>query len=100
VLGRAELRQLRQRILVHYDLRPLTFVDTEHYIQHRLTLAGGHGRPTFTTWAMRAIHRASGGIPRLVNSLCDKAMLLRVHPGVRRRHPIGTPVVAIKEFQK
>jgi general secretion pathway protein A len=75
VLGRDELRQLRQRILVHYDLRPLTLVDTEHYIQHRLTLAGSHGRPTFTSWAMRAIHRGSGGIPRLVNSLCDKALL-------------------------
>ena len=75
VLGRDELRQLRQRILVHYDLRPLTLVDTAHYIQHRLTLAGGHGRPTFTNWAMRAIHRGSGGIPRLVNSLCDKALL-------------------------
>jgi general secretion pathway protein A len=75
VLGRDELRQLRQRILVHYELRPLTLVDTEHYIQHRLTLAGGHGRPNFTVWAVRAIHRASGGIPRLVNSLCDKALL-------------------------
>ncbi len=75
MLARDELRQLRQRILVHYDLRPLTLVDTEHYIQHRLTLAGGRGRPTFTLWAMRAIHRASGGIPRLVNTLCDKALL-------------------------
>jgi general secretion pathway protein A len=75
VLGRDELRQLRQRILVHYDLRPLTLVDTAHYIQHRLTLAGSQGRPTFTSWAMRAIHRGSGGIPRLVNSLCDKALL-------------------------
>jgi general secretion pathway protein A len=75
VLGRDELRQLRQRILVHYDLRPLTLVDTQHYIQHRLTLAGGRGRPNFTKWAMRAIHRASGGIPRLVNTLCDKALL-------------------------
>jgi general secretion pathway protein A len=75
VLARDELRQLRQRILVHYDLRPLTLVDTAHYIQHRLTLAGSQGRPTFTSWAMRAIHRGSGGIPRLVNSLCDKALL-------------------------
>jgi general secretion pathway protein A len=75
VLAQDELRQLRQRILVHYELRPLTLADMEHYIQHRLTLAGSHGRPTFTRWATRAIHRASGGIPRLINSLCDKALL-------------------------
>jgi len=75
ILAREELRQLRQRILVHYELNPLSFADTRHYIQHRLTLAGGSGRPTFTTWALRAIHGASKGIPRVVNNLCDKSML-------------------------
>jgi len=75
VLAREELRQLRQRILVHYELKPLTAQDTEHYIQHRLTLAGGRGRPSFTRWAIRSIHKASGGIPRIVNNLCDKALL-------------------------
>jgi len=75
ILAREELRQLRQRILVHYDLHPLSLADTRPYIQHRLTLAGGSGRPTFTTWALRAIHRASKGIPRVVNNLCDKSML-------------------------
>ena len=75
ILAREELRQLRQRILVHYELHPLSLADTRHYIQHRLTLAGGSGRPTFTTWALRAIHGASKGIPRVVNNLCDKAML-------------------------
>ena len=75
VLAREELRQLRQRILVHYELHPLTADDMAHYIHHRLTLAGGNGRPSFTKWAMRAIHRGSKGIPRIVNNLCDKAML-------------------------
>ncbi len=75
VLARDELRQLRQRILVHYELLPLTSGDITHYIQHRLTLAGSGGRPGFTSWALRAIHRGSGGIPRVVNNLCDKAML-------------------------
>jgi len=75
VLAQDELRQLRQRILVHYELRPLSLTDTSHYIQHRLALAGSQGRPHFTPWAMRSIHRASGGIPRLVNSLSDKALL-------------------------
>ena len=75
VLARPELRQLRQRILVHYELRQLTPTDLGAYIQHRLTLAGGNGRPNFTPWALRALHRASAGIPRIVNNLCDKAML-------------------------
>ncbi|MEY2879774.1 MAG: hypothetical protein RLZZ15_2154 [Verrucomicrobiota bacterium] len=75
VLAREELRQLRQRILVHYELKPLTAIDTAHYIQHRLSLAGGEGRPSFTKWALRAIHRSSGGVPRIVNNLCDRSML-------------------------
>lgn len=75
VLSRPELRQLRQRILVHYELSPLKLHDTTHYIQHRMTLAGSHGRPNFTKWAIRSIHKASKGIPRLVNNLCDKALL-------------------------
>lgn len=75
VLARDELRQLRQRILVHYELRPLTLEDTSHYVQHRLSLAGSQGRPYFTAWALRSIHKASGGIPRLVNNLCDRALL-------------------------
>ncbi len=75
VLAQERLRQLRQRILVHYELNPLTLHDMQHYIQHRLTLAGSVGRPTFTPWALKTIHRASKGIPRVVNNLCDKAML-------------------------
>jgi general secretion pathway protein A len=75
VLGRDELRQLRQRILVHYELHPLSGNDVAQYIQHRLSLAGANGRPSFTKWAVRAIHRSSGGIPRIVNNLCDKALL-------------------------
>ncbi len=75
VLARPELRQLRQRILVHYELRQLTPSDLGNYIQHRITLAGGNGRPTFTTWALRALHSRSAGIPRILNNLCDKALL-------------------------
>jgi general secretion pathway protein A len=75
LLARDELRQLRQRILVHCELRPLSLGDVAHYIQHRLALAGGLGRPSFTTWALRSVHRHSRGIPRVINNLCDKAML-------------------------
>jgi general secretion pathway protein A len=75
ILALPELRQLRQRILVHYELMPLTRNDVMHYITHRLTLAGGQGRPSFTSWAGRKIHRYSKGIPRIVNNVCDKALL-------------------------
>ena len=74
-LALEELRQLRQRILVHFELRPLTRAEMDHYIQHRLTLAGGMGRPVFSKWALRRIYRVSEGIPRIINNLCDKSLL-------------------------
>lgn len=74
-LQREELRQLRQRVLVYYDLRPLSREQTSQYIQHRLTLAGANGRPQFTRRAMGKIFSTSQGIPRLINNLCDKALL-------------------------
>lgn len=75
ILKREELRQLRQRILVHCELRPLTRKDLGHYVQHRLTRAGGNGRPSFSRFALWKVHRYTRGIPRIVNNLCDKALL-------------------------
>lgn len=69
------LRQLRQRITVRYHLRTLSLPDTERYIAHRLRVAGANGRPSFTPWAIRTVHRYARGIPRLVNAVCDKALL-------------------------
>jgi general secretion pathway protein A len=74
-LNQKGLRQLRQRIIVRYHLAPLSREESERYIAHRLHVAGGSGRPTFTPWALRAIHRYSGGVPRLINAICDKALL-------------------------
>ena len=74
-LAQEELRQLRQRILVHYELRTFSRDETDHYIHHRLTLAGSMGRPRFTPWALRHLHKYSRGIPRIINNLCDKALL-------------------------
>lgn len=70
-----QLRQLRQRILVYYKLRPLNRDETIRYIEHRLTLAGARGQAFLTPRALRMIHRRSRGIPRLINNLCDKAFL-------------------------
>lgn len=74
-LNQKRLRQLRQRILVFYDLQSLNEEETSCYIQHRLTMAGGNGRPSFSQRASRRIYQASGGIPRIINNLCDKSLL-------------------------
>jgi general secretion pathway protein A len=74
-LDERRLRQLRQRITVRYHLKPLTRPEMEHYIQHRLHVAGGNGLPTFNRFALGSIYRYSGGVPRLVNAVCDKALL-------------------------
>jgi general secretion pathway protein A len=69
------LRQLRQRITVRYHLTPLSRPEVERYVQHRLEIVGANGRPSFTPWAIRSVFRYSGGIPRLINAVCDKALL-------------------------
>lgn len=74
-LNSHRLRQLRQRITVRYHLRPLTRFEMNQYIQHRLELAGANGVPCFTRPALWRVFSYSRGIPRLVNALCDKALL-------------------------
>lgn len=74
-LNDRSLRQLRQRITVRYHLTPLSRQEVERYVQHRLEVVGANGRPAFTPWAIRSVFRYSGGIPRLVNAVCDKALL-------------------------
>ncbi len=74
-LQEKRLRQLRQRILVHCELHPLDRDEVRAYLQHRLSVAGANGRPRFTSWAIRRIHKHTGGVPRMINNLCDKALL-------------------------
>jgi general secretion pathway protein A len=74
-LNQRSLRQLRQRITVRYHLSPLDRFETERYISHRLRVAGADGRPSFSSWAIRRVQRYSGGVPRLINAVCDKALL-------------------------
>jgi len=74
-LNAHELRQLRQRITVRYHLRPLNRSEIGRYVQHRLQTAGSKGGPFFTYPALWRIYQYSKGIPRLVNALCDKALL-------------------------
>jgi general secretion pathway protein A len=69
------LRQLRQRITVRYHLDPLRRAEMAQYISHRLQVSGAMGTPYFTWGALWRIYGYSRGIPRLVNALCDKALL-------------------------
>ncbi len=69
------LRQLRQRISVRWRLDALGPQETRAYVRHRLAVAAGELRDLFTEAALRDVHRRTGGIPRLVNQLCDRALL-------------------------
>lgn len=70
-----ELRQLKQRVAVRFDLPHMTIERTLEYIEHRLTVAGAPGRELFTPDALRKIHEESNGIPRLINVICSNALL-------------------------
>ncbi len=88
-LDQRALRQLKQRITFHYELQPLSREELDHYVVHRLAVAGHQGAPLFTRGALGAIHAASGGIPRLINILCHKSLLLVFGEGkqqVEERH--------------
>ncbi len=74
LLERETLRQLAQRITARYHLSALVVDETGTYVRHRLQVAGFKGT-LFTPPALRQIHRLSGGIPRLINVICDRAML-------------------------
>lgn len=74
LLQRQDLRQLAQRITARYHLMPLTMAEVRLYVEHRLQVAGCQ-RPVFNEAALRALFRYSGGVPRLLNLLCDRAML-------------------------
>jgi len=75
VLARPEMRQLRQRISLVCNIKPLTRQETEEYILHRLTIAGNRNAVSFQTDAFDAIFNATGGIPRQINTLCNFLLL-------------------------
>ena len=74
LLRQQELRQLAQRITARYHLLPLTREEVIQYVQHRLKVAGCP-RPVFSRKALYLLHKLSGGVPRLINLLCDRALL-------------------------
>ncbi|MFC7514772.1 AAA family ATPase [Herbaspirillum sp. GCM10030257] len=75
MLARPDLEQLAQRVIAHYHLTALTEEETASYIQHRLATAGLNTTSPFQPALIRQIHRLTGGVPRRINLLCDRAML-------------------------
>jgi general secretion pathway protein A len=75
ILAKPELRQLRQRIVLRHSLRPFDSVETTAYVEERLRLAGYTGKGLFDRKALAELYEVSGGIPRLLNVICDGALL-------------------------
>jgi general secretion pathway protein A len=89
-LDSRELRQLRQRIGVRWNLKPMSAAETRDYVRHRLRIAADGHCNLFSERALREVHRRSRGIPRLVNLLCDRALLAGYAAGERE---IGADLV-------
>lgn len=83
LLERDSLRQLSQRITSRSHLEPLSLDETRRYVKHRLVVAGGKGSE-FDDSALRRVHVFSGGVPRVVNVLCDRALVGAFGRGVRK----------------
>jgi hypothetical protein len=74
-LNEPRLRQLKQRISLRCEIDPLSFQETAAYVAGRLRIAGGNPAAIFSREAIQAIHEASAGVPRLVNVICDNALI-------------------------
>ena len=83
-LSRPELEQVRQRVTASCHLGPLNAADTRLYIEHRLKRAGWKGDPGFSDQAFGEIYRFTGGIPRRINTLCSRILLLGFLEGKHR----------------
>jgi general secretion pathway protein A len=97
LLSKPELRQINQRIAVRYRLSPISMEETRAYIRHRMEVAGESGGVSFSRYAIKYIYLYTRGVPRMINILCDRALLIAY--GDERRH-ISAGIVsrAIKEI--
>ena len=98
------LRQLNERITVRYDLKPLSSPEVREYIQHRLIVAQGPGSIKFTKGAFNLIYTFTEGIPRRINALCDRALLIAYTKNVskidRKIVKLAVHDIGINYFQK
>ena len=81
-LADADMRQLDQRVSLRATLKPLTREEVEAYIAHRLSVARGSSSVSFDTDAVDQIHAYSGGVPRVINLLCDRALMRGAEAGL------------------
>ncbi len=97
-LRQPSLRQLRQRITLRCKTHPLNPDETDHYITRRLKVAGNNGHVIFTPEAVRTVHEYSRGIPRVINLLCDHALISTF---VDQKAQVGGDVVeeVAREFE-
>ena len=98
------LRQLNERITVRYELKPLSLLEVREYIQHRLIVAQGPGSLKFTSGAFNLIYKFSEGIPRRINALCDRALLIAYTKNTskidRRIVKLAVHDIGVNYFQK
>jgi general secretion pathway protein A len=87
ILKQPEQRQLDQRISLRAVLNPLDRSDLDAYVTHRLTVARGASPVTFAAPALDLLHQATGGVPRLINLVCDRALMLGAQTDVRTITP-------------
>jgi general secretion pathway protein A len=87
VLAKDGLRQLRQRITIQWELLPLNLEETRGYIQHRLNVALGKGKVRFSRQAVETVFRYSRGIPRMINVICDRTLLIAYTEGTKKIIP-------------
>jgi general secretion pathway protein A len=100
LLARPELEQLAQRIIARFHLGPLSEADAGHYIHHRLAVAGLQGALPFDSAARKRIHALTGGVPRRINLLCDRALLGGYSRGVTRIGPALVEQAAREVFDR
>ena len=84
MVARPELEQLAQRVIARFHLGALSAAETRHYIQHRMAVAGLRGPLPFADKAVSRIHTLTGGVPRRINLLCDRALLGAYASGQQR----------------
>lgn len=97
LLDLPELRQLNQRIAVRYRLRSMSMDETRTYIRHRMVVAGETGGVSFSRAALKIIHLYTRGLPRLINNLCDRALLIG-YGDEQRRISAGIIIRGIREM--
>lgn len=88
----SDMQQLRQRVIATYHLGPMDGRETRAYIEHRLNTVGWHGDPSISDEAFTAIYDHSGGIPRKINTLCDRLFLMGY---LEEIHSFGTSEVKV-----